>query len=84
MLLTIIGLALRLISFGMLLYCILSFVMPDSTIYATLARYVDPVLNPIRQKMWQWFPATRAWRVDISPLVLWLIIDILLRIVHAL
>ena len=76
------SLALRLASYALLAYCIMSFVMPQSELYYKASRYIQPVLDPIRRKLWQWIPALRTLPVDLSPLGLWLAIDILMWIVN--
>ena len=82
LLLSIAALALRLASYALLAYCIMSFVMPQSDLYYKASRYIQPVLDPIRRKLWQWIPALRTLPVDLSPLGLWLAIDILMWIVN--
>ena len=82
LLLGIASLALRLASYALLAYCIMSFVMPQSDLYYKASRYIQPVLDPIRRKLWQWIPALRTLPVDLSPLGLWLAIDILMWIVN--
>lgn len=76
------SLALRLASYALLAYCIMSFVMPQSELYYKASRYIQPMLDPIRRKLWQWIPALRTLPVDLSPLGLWLAIDILMWIVN--
>lgn len=72
----LISLALRLGSIALLIYCVLSFVSPTSPLYRRAAQYVEPILNPIRQKLYGWFPSLRGLPVDLSPLALWLLMDI--------
>jgi len=68
-------LALRLLSLAMLAYCVMSFIMPGSSLYNGLASYVEPVLRPVRFRLYRWFPALRRMPVDFSPLAVWLLID---------
>jgi len=82
LLLGIASLALRLASYALLAYCIMSFVMPQSDLHYKASRYIQPVLDPIRRKLWQWIPALRTLPVDLSPLGLWLAIDILMWIIN--
>ena len=82
LLLGLVALALRLANYALLAYCIMSFVMPQSDLYYKASTYIQPILDPIRQKLWQWIPALRGLPVDVSPLGLWLIIDILMWVVN--
>jgi len=75
------GLALRLASYVLLAYCIMSFIMPQSDLYRKLGYYVERVLYPVRKKLYGWFPSLRNLPVDLSPLVLWLAIDILMSVI---
>ena len=82
LLLSLVALALRLASYALLAYCVMSFVAPQSDLYRKASMYIQPVLDPIRRKLWQWFPSLRRLPVDISPLALWLAIDILMELVR--
>jgi len=84
LILRIAALALRIVSFALLVYCIMSFVMPDHQLYRKLAYYMERILHPIRDRLYRWFPALRRTPVDFSPLVLWLLIDIALSLVYRL
>ena len=76
LLLGLISLAIRLASLALLIYCVLSFVAPGNEIYRKASMYIEPILNPIRQKLYGWFPSLRNLPVDLSPLALWLLLDI--------
>lgn len=76
--------ALRLASFALLVYCVMSFVAPQNDLYRKASYYVERVLYPIRLKLWRWFPALRTLPVDLSPLALWLLIDIAMALVNML
>lgn len=84
LLLNLAALVLRVANFALLIYCVMSFVMPGNDLYRKAAQYVEPLLRPIRLKLWQWFPALRNLPVDLSPLGLWLAIDILQWLVNML
>lgn len=75
---------LRIASFVLLVYCIMSFVAPQNELYRKAAYYVERVLYPIRMKLWQWFPSLRSMPVDFSPLALWMMIDLTLALLNAL
>ncbi len=76
--------ALRIASFALLVYCIMSFVAPQNDLYRKASYYVERVLYPIRMKLWRWFPALRSLPVDLSPLALWLLIDVALAVLNML
>ena len=76
MILRIVSAVLRLANLALIVYCIMSFVMPQSDLYRKLGSYVEPVLYPVRQKLYGWFPRLRTLPVDLSPLTLWLALDI--------
>lgn len=76
--------ALRIASFALLVYCIMSFVAPQNDLYRRAAYYVERVLYPVRMKLWRWFPALRSMPVDFSPLALWLLIDVALALLNML
>ncbi len=76
--------ALRIASFALLVYCVMSFVAPQNDLYRKASYYVERVLYPIRMKLWRWFPALRSLPVDLSPLALWLLIDVALAVLNML
>ena len=76
--------ALRFASFALLIYCVMSFVAPQNDLYRKAAYYMERFLYPIRMKLYQWFPVLRTLPVDLSPLALWLLIDIATGIVNML
>jgi len=75
-LLGIAGLVLHIASIALLVYCVMSFIMPHNELYRKAAYYVEPVLHPIRLQLYRWFPSLRDLPVDFSPLALWLALDI--------
>ena len=83
-LLGIIAWLLRLASTMLLIYCIMSFVMPGSDLMRKVSAYVEPVLRPFRQLLYRYFPRLRTLPVDFSPLAVWLVIDILLQLLNML
>jgi len=84
LLLGIVALALRLATYVLLAYCIMSFVAPQNDLYRKASMYIEPVLQPIRQFLWKWIPPLRRMPVDFSPLALWLAIDVLTGLVNLL
>lgn len=75
---------LRIASFALLVYCIMSFVAPQNDLYRKASYYVERVLRPVRIKLWSWIPYLRTLPVDVSPLALWLLIDVALALLNAL
>lgn len=79
MIATLIGLllvVLRILGSVQLIYCLMGFVMPQSDLYRNLSRYVEPVLDPVRRFLFRLFPALERMAVDVSPVALWLAIEI--------
>lgn len=75
---------LRILSWALLIYCVMSFVMPQSDLYRKLARYVEPLLDPIRRWLFRLFPSLSRMAVDVSPLGLWLVIEVAASLLTAL
>ena len=84
LLLGLISLALRIGNIALLIYCVLSFVAPGNEIYRKASMYIEPILNPIRRKLYGWFPSLRNLPVDLAPLALWLLMDIAGEVVRLL
>ena len=68
--------ALRLANLALLVYCVMSFVMPHHPLYRKAYYYMERVLGPIRRTLYNLFPSMRNLAVDFTPLVLWLLMDI--------
>lgn len=83
-LLNIVSLVLRLANLVLLIYCVMSFVMPASDLYRRASVYIQPLLQPVRQKLYRWFPSLRGLPVDLSPLGLWLLMDVAMAVVNLL
>lgn len=77
-------LALRLLGWVLVIYCVMSFVMPQSDWYRKLSRYVEPLLDPVRRFLFRLFPSLGRMAVDVSPLGLWLAIEIATSLLNAL
>jgi len=84
LLLSLAALVLRIASFALLVYCVMSFIAPNNDFFRTAARYVEPVLQPVRMKLYRWFPSLRSLPVDLSPLALWLLIDVAMALINML
>ena len=66
---------LRIVGWVLVLYCVMSFVMPQSDLFQKVFRYVEPILDPVRRFLWRLFPGLRNLPVDLSPMGLWLVIE---------
>lgn len=75
---------LQVLSFVLLIYCAMTFVMPGSSLMTKAKKYVEPILAPFRQLLYRWFPSLRSMAVDFSPLLVWLVIEILLWVLNLL
>ena len=75
---------LRLASTLLLIYCIMSFVMPGTDLMRKAASYVEPVLRPFRELLYRYFPRLRTLPVDFSPLAVWLLIDVVTLLLNLL
>ena len=71
-------LLLRVVSAALLIYCLLSYIAPGSRVMEFLRPYMEGILNPFRQLLFKWFP------FDISPLAVWVVVDILLQLLRML
>ncbi|MEF9878163.1 MAG: YggT family protein [Clostridia bacterium] len=67
---------LQILNFVVLVYCVLTFVIPQNDLVRKLGGYVEPILNPFRNLLYRFFPKLRNLPMDFSPLVLWLAIQI--------
>lgn len=83
-LLGIVAWLLRLANTALLIYCIMSFVMPGSDLMRKVSAYVEPVLRPFRQLLYRYFPRLCTLPVDFSPLAVWLAIDVVTLLLNLL
>lgn len=58
----------------MLVYVIMSLVIPQNKYTQLVGKYVEPVLSPIRAWLAKTFPKLSQTRLDFSPLVFWLLL----------
>ena len=70
---------LSLLNTALLVYCILSFVAPNSSIMDAVRPYADMILDPFRQLIYSIFPGARNTGVDFSPMVLYVLIGLVRR-----
>lgn len=73
---------LQLANLALLIYCVMSFVMPQSDIMNKLRGYVEPILEPFRQLLYRYFPKLRTQPLDFSPLAVWLMLEIVIGILN--
>lgn len=84
LILSLASLAFRIASFALLVYCVMSFLMPGNDLFRKAASYVEPLLHPVRMKLYRWFPSLRRLPVDLSPLAVWLLIDVAMALINML
>lgn len=75
---------LRLASFILLIYCVMSIFMPQNKFFRMAAEYVDPILAPFRGLIYRVFPKIRNFGMDFSPLLVWVVIDVLIWLLQLL
>ncbi len=63
-------------SWLVVIYVFLLLLAPENKYTLLIGKYVEPVLTPIRAWLAKIFPKLGASRFDLSPLVLWLILQI--------
>lgn len=83
-LLGIIVLLLQLASFALLIYCVMTFVMPSSGIMQKARSYVEPILSPFRELLFRFIPKLKGLVVDVSPLAVWLVIEVAIGLINLL
>lgn len=70
---------LQIISYVLLAYCILSWLLPPyHKIMRFLGRLVDPLLTPVRRVFFRLFPHAA---LDLSPLVIFLLLNLLSQLI---
>jgi len=60
----------------MLVYVLMTLLIPTNKYTALVGKYVEPVIAPVRNWLAKRFPKFAALRVDLSPLVFWLLLKI--------
>ncbi len=75
----IVGIAtwiLQALSLVILVYCVMTLVVPQNELVRKAGAYIEPMLAPFRSLLHRIFPKLRGFAFDLSPLVMWLVIDI--------
>lgn len=80
----LIVLLLQIISFALLVYCVMTFVMPGSTYTQKARGFAEPILAPFRELLYKFFPKLKGMAVDFSPLAVWLAIEIIIWLLNLL
>lgn len=75
---------LQLINLVLLIYCVMTFVMPQSNLTRSVAGYVEPLLQPLRRLLYRYLPKLRGMAVDFSPLAVWVVIQVLIWVLNLL
>jgi uncharacterized protein YggT (Ycf19 family) len=61
---------------ALIIYVIMTMLIPQNKYTLLAGKYIEPVLAPIRAWLNKTFPKLGGMRVDLSPLVLWLLLEI--------
>lgn len=80
----LIVLLMQIAGFLLLVYCVMTIVMPQSAILQKARTYVEPILSPFRELLYKWFPKLQGMAVDFSPLLVWLVIEIAIWVLNLL
>ncbi len=59
---------LGLFSLALVVYCILSFVAPESSIFIKARSFVEPILVPFRSLINKHLPTVANFKIDLSPI----------------
>ncbi len=73
---TLLGWALTLLQWALVLYVILSWVLPQHKYTQLLGKYAQILLAPVRKGMERYLPQLRSVGMDLSPVALWLLIAV--------
>ena len=60
----------------MLVYVVMSLLIPQNKYTMLVGKYVEPVLAPLRKWLYKTFPKLAGLQVDFSPVVFWLLLKI--------
>ena len=68
--------ALRIAGWLMLIYCFLTWIIPNNKYTQLLGKYIEPILNPIRKTLYRLIPPLGQLPLDFSPIVFWLLLRV--------
>ena len=66
----------RVASWLMLIYVVLSWILPQNKYTLLIGKYVEPLLAPVRTLIGRFLPSLAKLHVDVSPIGLWLLLNI--------
>ena len=64
-------------SWLMLVYVVMTLLMPQNKYTLLIGKYAEPILTPIRAWLSKTFPKLANLSVEVSPLVFWLLLEVL-------
>lgn len=67
---------LNIASWVLLVYVVLQLLLPQNKYTLLAGKYVEPVLSPVRALLSRLFPGLAKVQLDLSPIVLWLLINL--------
>lgn len=68
--------ALNIAGWVLLIYVVLSLVIPQSKVTQTIGRYAEPLLSPLRRWLNRTFSKLCGGALDFSPVALWLLLEV--------
>ena len=71
-------------SWLVLVYVVMSLILPQNKYTLLVGKYVEPVLTPFRAWLNRVFPKLGQLRVDLSPLFAWLVMDVAIWVLELL
>ena len=69
---------LEILKWAFVAYFFISLFFPQSKLYQVLRAYADLLLNPFRAILRTLIPSSANWRLDFSPLLLFLVLQVLI------
>ena len=63
-------------SWALLVYVIMTLVVPQNKYTLLIGKYVEPLLAPVRTLIGRFLPSLAKLHVDVSPIGLWLLLNI--------
>ncbi len=67
---------LTVLSWALLVYVIMALFIPQNKYTLMVGKYVEPILSPIRKLLFRLFPKLAQIGVDFSPIVFYLLIQV--------
>jgi uncharacterized protein YggT (Ycf19 family) len=63
-------------SWLLVVYVVMTLILPQNKYTLLVGKYIEPILSPIRVWLSKTFPKLNQTRLDFSPIVLWLLLEI--------